>query len=179
MSTTTFGSASPSRPATFLVPLAVWGFIGGAVVSLLAFLAARYGPVGAGWSFRGNGALAAYTAIPPLFAAGWSAVVLHRRSRPWFGYALAAAGVGIAVAAADALLLPVFGARADQTFGAGLLVLLLVWTVVAPVLAVWRGRPARVAPSSNAGVTVAEAGVWAVSVVGGLVLVGMAIPAGS
>jgi hypothetical protein len=179
MSTTTFGSTNSRRPATFLVPLAVWGFLGGAAVSLLAFVVARYGPAGAGWSFRGNGALAAYTALPALFAAGWSAVVLHRRGRPWLGYAFVAGGVGIALAAADAMLLPIFGARADQTFGAGLLILLVVWAAVAPVLAVWRRRPEPAAMTSNAGVTVTEAGVWAISVIAGLVAVGMAIPAGS
>jgi hypothetical protein len=39
------------------------GVVAGAAVSVLAFYLARYGPSGEGWSFRGNGALAAFTVV--------------------------------------------------------------------------------------------------------------------
>jgi len=57
------------------------GLLAGAAVSVLAFYLARYGPSGEGWSFRGNGALAAYTVVPAILAAGWSAVIAYYRGR--------------------------------------------------------------------------------------------------
>lgn len=154
------------------------GVAGGAAVSLLAFLLARYGPADGSWSFRGNGALAAYTVLPAILAGGWTALVLHRRRLAWPGIGLAAGLVGLALAALDAALLPLLGAGADQTVGPVLLVSLLAWAVLAPLVAtrVPAGRAARPVP---AGITIAAGAVWLVAVVAGLALVGFLLPAGS
>ena len=52
------------RFTRLLVTTAVLALVAGAVISVLAFVVARYGPAGDGWSFRGNGALAVYTRSP-------------------------------------------------------------------------------------------------------------------
>jgi hypothetical protein len=153
------------------------GVAGGAAVSLLAFLLARYGPADGSWSFRGNGALAAYTVVPALLAAGWTAVVIHERRLPWPGPALAAGLVGIVLAAFDAALLPALGAGADQTVGPVLLAALLAWTVIAPASAtrIPRRTASRPVP---AGVAVGAA-AWLIGVVAGVIAVGFLLPAGS
>jgi hypothetical protein len=153
------------------------GVAGGAAISLLAFRLARYGPADGSWSFRGNGALAAYTLVPALLAGGWTAVVLHRRRLPWPGPALAAGLVGVVLAALDAALLPVLGAGADQTVGPVMLAALLAWAVVAPALATriprrTAGRP--VPPGVAVG-----AAAWLIGAVAGVIAVGFLLPAGS
>ena len=154
------------------------GAVCGALVSASAFLLARYGPAADGWSFRGNGALAAYALLPALLAGGWTAVVLHHWRRPWLALCVGAALVGIALAVLDAALLPVFGTGADQTVGPVVLLALAAWSVVAPAAAIMlkRGKAAGAASiAASAGAAVA----WAAGLAAGLFMFGFAFPAGS
>ncbi|HET7465412.1 MAG TPA: hypothetical protein VFL29_01985 [Candidatus Dormibacteraeota bacterium] len=150
----------------------------GGLVSLSAFLVARYGPSGDGWSFRGNGALAAYALLPALLAGGWTAVVLHHRRRPWFGLASAAAAVGIALAILDAALLPGFGTGADQTVGPVILLALAAWCAIAPALAMRLPRGSQAVPASIAS-SIGTALLWPAGLMGGVFVVGYMFPAGS
>lgn len=154
------------------------GVAAGTVVAVVAFLLARYGPAGGNWSFRGNGALAAYALIPAFLAGGWTATALRYRQRPPIEGAFGAAMVGVALALLDALLLPVFGASADQSVGPVILVLLVLWTAVAPALALFLRRPPRAATEQTAN-TVAAALLWAGGLLAGVVGVGFLLPAGS
>ena len=161
-----------------LVTVAVIGVVAGAAISLFAFLLARYGPAGDGWSFKGNGALAAYTLLPVVLVAGWTAFVLQARSIPaWLSFALGAGAVALAIALADALLLPVFGSGADQTTGIVLLIALVAWMAIGPALAT--RIPPGVSRPSAFGLRLAAALDWLVAVIAGLVVVGRIIPAGS
>jgi hypothetical protein len=147
------------RAADFLAVTAAIGIAGGAAISLLAFLLARYGPAGDDWSFRGNGALAAYALAPAILGG-------------------AAGLLGVALGAADAALLPVFGPGADRTAGPGLLFALLAWMVIAPAVATRiPGGPSQ--ESTAIGVSIGAAFIWLAGVLVGLAALGFVLPAGS
>ena len=166
------------RGARTLVTVAAIGLVAGAAISLFAFLLARYGPAGDGWSFKGNGALAAYTLLPVVLAAGWTAFVLQARSIPtWLSFALGAGAVALVLAVADALLLPVFGTGADQTIGIVLLIALVAWVAIGPALAT--RIPHGASRPSGIGLRLAAALDWLVAVIAGLGVVARFIPAGS
>ncbi len=101
------------------------GVAAGAAISVLAFALARYGPAGDSWSFRGNGALAAYTVIPALLAAGWTALVLRYRTRSdWLAIGAGAGLVGLLLAGFDASIADLWcwcrhGARWSASRGLG------------------------------------------------------------
>jgi hypothetical protein len=171
-------AANSGRVAPLLSLTAAIGIAGGAAISLFAFLLARYGPVGDGWSFRGNGALAAYSLVPAMVAGGLTALVLRHRGRPWLAIGLGALLVGAAVAGADAALLPALGRRADETAGPVLLVALATWTVVAPVIAM-RARRAAGDTTTSLGMSVAAAVIWVTGLLAGLAVFGFLLPAGS
>jgi hypothetical protein len=161
-----------------LVTATLVALIAGAAISVFAFLLARYGPSGDGWSFRGNGALAAYTLLPVVLTAGWTTIVLQARSvSSWISLGLAAGFVSLVIALADALLIPLLGTAADATFGAVLLVALVAWMVIAPAVAT------RIPPAGSAfysvGTSLAAGMAWLVAALAGLILVGYLIPAGS
>ena len=161
-----------------LVFAAVISLAAGAAISLFAFLLARYGPSADGWSFRGNGALAAYTLVPVVLTAGWTAFVLRGRAvSSWLSLGLAAGLVSLLIALADALLIPLFGTSADVAFGVALLVALVAWMVLAPVLAAFLPRSG--SAFTSVGSNLAAALVWLAGVLVGLVVVGYLIPAGS
>lgn len=165
-------------PVLFGVTLGL-GLVTGALISTVAFWLARYGPSGGNWSFKGNGALMAYGLFPAALAAGWTTLVLHRRSQPaWLGLGLGAGLVGILLLALDAALLPVFGPAADRSVGPVLLYALLAWAVVAPIAATWL-TVSRRRSSSSLGLQVAAGVVWLTALVIGLTVVGVIIPAGS
>lgn len=153
------------------------GLAFGALTALIAFALARYGPAGGDWSFRGNGALAAYSLIPALLAGGWTAVVLLHRRRGWVGWAVGTAIVGIALAVVDAALLPVFGPGADRTAGPVVLLALVAWTALAPLVALLRTKGGPVPPSIAS--SIGAAALWAAGLLAGLVLTGFVLPAGS
>src|SRR4051795_12573993 len=97
------------RNTRLLVMTAVLAVVAGALISVLAFVVARYGPAGDGWSFRGNGALAVYTLVPVVLTAAWTALVLRARSvRSWLTLGLGAGTVALLIAVADAFLIPLF-----------------------------------------------------------------------
>ena len=153
--------------------------VAGAFVSAFAFLLARYGPAGDSWSFRGNGALAAYTLVPALVAGGWTALVLRYRGRDdWLRWGLGALVVGLVLDVLDAALLPVAGTSVAVALGGPLLIALALWAVVAPVLA-WTVVKAGSGRRTAAGASSAAAVLWLIGMVVGLVLVGLVIPAGS
>jgi len=154
------------------------GAAAGIVVGVVAFLLARYGPTGGDWSFRGNGALAAYALIPAFLAGGWTATALRYRERPPVAGAFGAATVGVALAVLDASLLPVFGPSADRSVGPVVLALLVLWAAIAPALALFLRRrpPATTKKTANAAAT---ALFWAAGLVAGVVAVGFLLPPGS
>lgn len=157
----------------------VTGLVVGAGVSVLAFLLARYGPVGPGWSFRGNGALAAYTVVPASLAGGWTAVVLRARShRRWLALGAAAGALGLAIGAADAALIPVLGPAADGAAGPVLLFALAGWAALAPLVAAILPIPGT-ATRSGALPHLLAAVAWGAGNVAGLILAGLALPPGS
>ena len=160
-----------------LVLTVALGLIAGGSVSILAYYLAKYGPSGDSWSFRGNGALAALTAVPPVLATGWTALALHCRSHPvWLALGLGAGAVGLVLALADAALLPVFGRTGDQVAGGILLLALAAWTIAAPVTAT--AFPRSSGRVQAVGAHVVAAGAWPVATFAGLVVVGFIVPAG-
>ena len=166
------------RNTRLLVTTAVLAVVAGALISVLAFSVARYGPAGDGWSFRGNGALAVYTLVPVVLTAGWTALVLRARSvSSWLALALGAGLVSLLIALADALLIPLIGTAADATLGAVLLIALVAWMVVAPALAT--RIPAAGSAFLSVGSNLAAGVVWLVAVLVGLIAIGFVIPAGS
>ena len=166
------------RNTRLLGTTAVIAVAAGAAISVLAFVIARYGPAGDGWSFRGNGALAVYTLVPVVLTLGWTALVLRARSvSSWLAIALGAGLVSLLIALLDALLIPLFGTGADAALGAVLLIALVAWTVVAPALAT--RIPAAGSAFYSIGSNVAAGVVWLVAALVGLVAVGFLIPAGS
>jgi hypothetical protein len=166
------------RNTRLLGTTAVLAVVAGALISGLAFVVARNGPAGDGWSFKGNGALAVYTLIPVVLTAGWSALVLRARSvSSWLGLALGAGLVSLLIALLDALLIPLFGTGADATLGAVLLIGLVAWMVVAPALAT--RIPAAGSAFVSVGSNLAAGVVWLVAVLVSLIAVGYLIPAGS
>lgn len=154
------------------------GAIVGALIDLLMFLTARYGPQADSWSFRGNGALAVLALLPAALAAGWTVIVAY--GRPGARWRLLGGGaflVGLALAAVNWAALPVGGVAADRTAGAAALLLLLLWTVIAPTLAalLTRGPVPRPAfPPVAAGLVALP-----VAIVGGFVLMQLPFPPGS
>ena len=166
------------RGTRTLVTVAVVGLLAGAAISVFAFLVARYGPAGDGWSFKGNGALAVYTLVPVVLGAGWTALVLHARSIPsWLALGAGAGLVGLVIALADALLIPVLGTGADQALGAILLIALVAWMAIAPAMAT--RVPAGAARVTGVWWQLAADRVWLIAGIAGLGVVGFLIPAGS
>ena len=166
------------RNGRLLGTTAVLAVLAGALISVLAFIVARYGPAGDGWSFRGNGALAVYTLVPVVLTAGWTALVLRARSvSSWLSLGLGAGLVSLLIALLDALLLPLFGSDADATLGVVLLIALVAWMVVAPAVAT--RIPAAGSAFVSVGSAIAAGVVWLVAVPAGLIVVGYLIPAGS
>jgi hypothetical protein len=155
------------------------GLVAGASISLLAFYLARYGPEGDGWSFRGNGALQVLTVVPPVLAAGWTALVLRCRCHPaWLQLGLGAGAVGLILAAIDASLLPAFGELGDIVAGGILLVALAAWTLVAPAIATAfpKSPPG---PLRAVGLHIVAAAAWLAAIFAGLIVTEMVFPPGS
>ena len=149
----------------------------GACVSVFAFLLARYGPSGGNWSFKGNGALVAYTVMGPVLTAGWTAIVLHARGvSSWPVLGLGAGLVGLVLAFIAAAVLPILGVAADGIITPIALIALVGWTLVAPVGAALR-PPGEGATAVHEHVVASV--VWALAAVAGLVAVGVVYPAGS
>ena len=181
-STSVLSSTSPSRRLWFkeIAAVTALGAGAGLCIGALAFVTARYGPAGSNWSFRGNGALGVYTAVPALLAAGWTAVILRNRVQGrWLRASVAAGLVGLVLAIVDALLLPTFGSHADQAVGRFLLLALTAWMFLAPMLALT--IPAR--SQAPLRMSASRTGVEAMAVVVGLAIglgaAAFAIPAGS
>ncbi|HEV7453139.1 MAG TPA: hypothetical protein VGO16_17510 [Pseudonocardiaceae bacterium] len=177
-------NAVPPTTARLVVANLIVGLPAGGAVSAVAFVVARYGPSGntggTSWSFRGNGALAVYGLVPAALAAGWTALALHRRShRHWRAGGMGAGLVGALLAIADAVLMPAFGTRADRTAGPILLLALLGWVAAAPLVAATFRAPAATFSRPAANAHIAAAIVWPAAIIGGLILVGAVLPAGS
>jgi hypothetical protein len=86
------------------------------------------GPSGGGWSFKGNGALAVYPALPGVVVGGLTALVLHARGgRRWLAAGVGARLAGLLIALLGAVVLPVFGSGADQVGSPVALLALVLW----------------------------------------------------
>src|SRR5207247_9313968 len=88
------------------VAAAVWGLAFAALLDVLTFVLARYGPSGGvamPWSFRGNGALIVPFGVGPAFlAGGWTALALHGRSGVRsLAWSVTAGLIGVAVVLAS------------------------------------------------------------------------------
>lgn len=112
------------------------GLVGGILLDLLTWWVARYGASGDSWSLRGNGALIVSFGLgPAVLVGGWTALVLHSRSNThWRALGSAAGLVGVLIVVISVALLMVFGSAGQQASNS-LTMVILAWTVIAPVLA--------------------------------------------
>ena len=120
--------------------------IAGAIIDLITYWVAAAGPVGEGWSFRGNGALVVPIGIgPAVLAGGWSTLVLmHRRVARPATWGIGAALIGAVPAALSVAALVVLG-RSAQAVSDVLTVPALAWPVLSVVLAaLWPVAPTSV-----------------------------------
>jgi hypothetical protein len=128
------------RDGRVVVTALVTGVVAGALLDVLTFVVARYGPSGssdgASWSFRGNGALVVPFGLgPAVLAGGWAALVRHfRGAAGWLRWGIGAglAGTLLTIASAAAIALPGPTAIAASQI---LFLVVLAWTLVAPILA--------------------------------------------
>ena len=156
-----------------------FGLLLGVAISVGAFYVARYGPSGGNWSFRGNGALAVYTALPAVFAAGWTAIAVHARGGgSWFWRGLGALIVGLLIALVAAALLPLGGETADRLGSPIALISLLAWMLVGPIVGT-RFRVGAGRAIDSVGLDLAAGVTWFVAVLAGLVATAVVLPAGS
>lgn len=148
MSTISSTSAPSAGPARLLGWTIVLGLVGGALLDVLAGLAAQAGPSGDGWSLRGNGALVVPFGLgPAVLGGGWTALALHARRRSSWAVAGVAAGlVGVALALAQVAYLALFGQSGSGLFGAVSLIALAVWVLAAPAAAALGARGGRDRP---------------------------------
>lgn len=127
-----------------IVWAAVIGVVAGVFLDVATFLVARYGPEADSFSYRGNGALAVPFGLGPAILAGaWVALVLRYRGfARWKEIGLAAGLVNIFLLLVSVLLLVLFnsaafGVSTAMTFA------ILVWMIIAPVVAAFVPAPAK------------------------------------
>lgn len=127
-----------------IVWAAVIGIVAGVFLDVATFLVARYGPEADSYSYRGNGALAVPFGLGPAILAGaWVALVLRYRGfARWKEIGLAAGLVNIFLLLVSVLLLVLFnsaafGVSTAMTFA------ILVWMIIAPVVAAFVPAPAK------------------------------------
>jgi hypothetical protein len=127
-----------------IVWAAVIGVVAGVFLDVATFLVARYGPEADSFSYRGNGALAVPFGLGPAILAGaWVALVLRYRGfARWPESGLAAGLVNIFLLLVSVLLLVLFnsaafGVSTAMTFA------ILVWMIIAPVVAAFVPAPAK------------------------------------
>jgi hypothetical protein len=134
-----------------LLSASLSGLIAGSILGLLTAWMAGSGPVGDGWSFRGNGALLVPLGLgPALLAGAWTALALRYRGvGRWRSLGVATTVIGALPAVASVLVLVLFG-RSGQRVSDALTLPALAWPVLAPLIAAVRpvaGPPAaRVGP---------------------------------
>jgi hypothetical protein len=162
--------------ARLLAASAVGAVVLGALVSVAAWYVARYGPSGDGWSFRGNGAISVYFAIPAVLTTGWTAIAAHAAGRPRVVALGAGSGlVCLFLALCDVAILPAFGMHADQVWTPIVSLAVLVWMIGAPLFA---AIPPSGTPKVD-GVHVGAAVLWLLGTFAGLVIAGVILPPGS
>jgi hypothetical protein len=132
------------RAVALFVWAAVIGVVAGVFLDVATFLVARYGPEADSYSYRGNGALAVPFGLGPAILAGaWVALVLRYRGfARWKEIGLAAGLVNIFLLLVSVLLLVLFdsaafGVSTAMTFA------ILVWMIIAPVVAAFVPAPAK------------------------------------
>ena len=129
-----------------VVALIVWaaviGIVAGVFLDVATFLVARYGPEADSFSYRGNGALAVPFGLGPAILAGaWVALVLRYRGfARWKEIGLAAGLVNIFLLLVSVLLLVLFDSAAFGVSTA-LTFAILVWMIIAPVVAAFVAAP--------------------------------------
>jgi hypothetical protein len=157
------------------------GLLAGIVLDVLTFLVARYGPSGSdgiAWSFRGNGALIVPLGLgPAVLAGGWSALVLHGRPGVrWLTWGNAAGLIGVAIVLVSAAA-SVTGTSVGFSVANALTLANWAWMVAAPALALILFRRGEYQPHRLHHV-LAEV-LFAVGVVGGFFVTGLALAPGS
>jgi hypothetical protein len=166
-----------SGRAALLVASAVVALLLGVLISLATFYVARYGPAGDGWSFRGNGAITVYFAIPAVIAGGWTAIAAHQSGRQWLLLGVGAGLVGLTLALFDAALLPLFGPDGDRFWTPLVSVAVLLWMIAAPLFAAGP-KAGRFQPVLG-GLHRLAAGIFLAGTLAGVVIGGVLLPAGS
>lgn len=123
------------KAAGLIGSAAVIGLVAGVLLDVVMFLVARYGPQADSWSFRGNGALAAFALAPALLSGFWAALVLRYRGfAHWALVGVAAGLVGTSFLLTSVLVLVLFNSAAMGVSDA-MTFFILGWMVGAPVLA--------------------------------------------
>ena len=166
-------------PAVRMVLVALGsGLVAGFLLGLLAFVVARYGFQGDGWSLRGNGALIVPFGLgPSLLTGGWTALVLHARLHPrWLRLGTAAGVFSACLVGANVGLLALGPAAAEVS--QALLLANLVLIILAPLVAGFARRRSRVSASSWA-THILAAVAYAAGIVGGLGAENRLLPPGS
>jgi hypothetical protein len=112
------------------------GLIAGVALDVLTYWVARAGPVGEGWSFRGNGALVVPLGLgPAVLAGGWTALVLYARGvAGWRRLGIAALLLGALPSVSSVLVLVALG-RDAQSLSDILTLPAFAWPLLALALA--------------------------------------------
>ena len=155
------------------------GLVAGVALDVLTFVLARYGLQGDSWSLRGNGALIVPFGLGPAVLAGaWAAIVLHYRSSArWLLVGVGTGVIGALFVVASVAALVLVGS-AGMPVSNSMTGIILVWMVVAPVLAGWLRVDGR--PSHRALVAHVAAGLlFPVAMVAGFVIATLVLAPGS
>jgi hypothetical protein len=159
--------------------VAVIGLVAGVLLGLLTSFLAVSGPSGDGWSLRGNGALIVpFGLVPAVLAAGWTAIVAHFRGFPhWLALGAGAGIVGLALVALSLLPLATGGSAAASVSALASL-LVLAWTIAAPLLTGFIPAPDD-GQHQRLAVHLLAAAALAVGLAVGFLLIEQLVPAGS
>jgi len=130
------------------------GVVLGIGLAAATLVMASAGPMGEGWSFRGNGALVVPIGIGgALLAGGWTGLSLFARGiRAWLPFAVALACAAATPAILSIALLAMFG-RSAQAASDLMTVPALAWPMVSLAFAIFadvRPAPSRRLPRGSA-----------------------------
>lgn len=154
------------------------GLIAGSLLDVLTYWLARAGPVGDGWSLRGNGALVVPVGLGPAVLAGaWAGLILrYRGAARWLSSGIGATVIGALPAVSSVLVLVIFGSSA-QGVSDFLTLPAVLWPALALLLAVI--IPLKGGRRGDALVHALAAMAFTIGLVVGFSAVGASLPPGS